>query len=147
MTLSEDWRTGRHVLYQLHAHLVFITKYRRDAISEHVGAEIGQACQDVAEQFEVTIDAYEHDHDHVHLLVTYPPKVALSKLVNSMKGVSSRRVRALGLPEVKRVLWGDHFWSPSYAVISCGGAPLDVVRQYVENQRSPNRRRGRPKQA
>ena len=145
MTLPEDSHTGRHVLYQLHAHLVFITKYRLDGISEHAGAEIGPACRDVPEQFEVTIHAYEHDH--VHLLVTYPPKVTLSKLVNSMKGVSSRRVQALGLPEVKRVLWGDHFWSPSYAVISCGGAPLDVVRQYVENQRSPNRRRGRPKQA
>ena len=94
----------------------------------------------------VTINAYEHDHDHVHLLVTYPPKVAPSKPVNSMKGVPSRQVRALGLPEVKRVLWGDHFWSPSYTVISCGLAPLDVVRQYVENQRSPNRKRGRPKQ-
>jgi len=80
-----------------------------------------------------------------HLLVTYPPKVALSRLVMSLKTISSMRVRAHGWPEVTRALHGDHFWSPSYAVVSCGGAPLDVVKAYVENQQSPNRPAGRPR--
>jgi putative transposase len=76
-----------------------------------------------------------YEDDHVHLLVEYPPKIALSSLVNSLKGVSSRQLRAAHLPEVDTKLWGDHFWSPSYCAVSCGGAPLEIVKQYVEKQR------------
>ena len=93
----------------------------------------------------VSLDAFETDHDHAHLLVTYPPKVAMSRLVMSLKTISSMRVRSHGWPEVTKALRGDHFWSPSYAVVSCGGAPLDVVKAYVENQQSPNRSPGRPR--
>ncbi len=69
------------------------------------------------------------------------PQLALSRLVNAMKGVSSRRLRQKDWPEVRRVLWGDHFWSPSYCVVSCGGAPLDIVKTYVETQNDPERAR------
>lgn len=73
--------------------------------------------------------------DHVHLLVEYPATVALSRLVNSLKGVSSRMLRAREFPEVQRRLWGGHLWSPSYFAVSCGGAPIEIVRQYIEDQR------------
>jgi putative transposase len=71
----------------------------------------------------------------VHLLVEYPPKLALSRLVNSLKGVSARRLRATALPEVRDKLSGVHFWSPSYCAFSCGGAPLEIIKRYVEQQR------------
>lgn len=80
---------------------------------------------------------------HAYLLVTYPPKVALSKLVMSLKTISSIRVRERRWPEVTRALWGEHFWSPSYCVISAGGAPLDMIKLYIETQQSPNRK-GKP---
>ena len=73
--------------------------------------------------------------DHVHLLVGYPPKVALSRLINSLKGGSAHRLRKERFPEVERKLWGPHFWSPSYCAVSCGGAPLEIVERYVEKQR------------
>ena len=57
------------------------------------------------------------------------------------------RVRAHHWPEVAKALWGDHFWSPSYCVVSCSGAPLDVINAYIDNQRAPNRPKGRPKRA
>ena len=76
-----------------------------------------------------------YETDHVHLLVAYPPKVSLSTLVNSLKGVSARRLRAAHIPDVERKLWGPHFWSPSYCAVSCGGAPLEIVKRYVESQR------------
>lgn len=75
------------------------------------------------------------ESDHAHLLIAYPPKVALSTLVNSLKGVSARMLRSAALPEVSEKLWGEHFWSPSYCAVSCGGAPLEVVKRYVESQR------------
>jgi putative transposase len=68
--------------------------------------------------------------------VTYPPKVALSRLVNSLKGASSRMIRKMGYPEVQRALWGGAFWSPSYCAVSCGGAPLETVKRYIQNQRT-----------
>ena len=71
----------------------------------------------------------------MHLLISYPPKVALSRLVNSLKGVSARRLRAANLPEVRSKLWGEHFWSPSYCAVSSGGAPLETVKRSVTAQR------------
>lgn len=76
------------------------------------------------------------EDDHVHLLVEYPPHVKLSALVNSLKGVSSRRLRQANFPEVKKRLWGRRLWSPSYFAASCGGAPLEIVRRYIEDQRA-----------
>lgn len=68
----------------------------------------------------------------------YPPKVAVSALVNSLKGVSSRMIRQKNYPSIRRKLWGDALWSPSYFAGSCGGAPIAVVRQYIEQQQTPH---------
>ncbi len=133
------------MVYRLRAHIVLTPKYRRKVMTGRVGAGLRMSFEEVCCRFGVSLDAFETDQDHTHLLVTYPPKVALSRLVMSLKTISSMRVRSHGWPEVTRALRGDHFWSPSYAVVSCGGAPLDVVKAYVENQQSPNRTAGSPR--
>lgn len=133
------------MVYRLHAHIVLTPKYRRRVMTGRVAADLRASFEEVCGRFDASLDAFETDRDHAHLLVTYPPKVALSRLVMSLKTISSMRVRSHGWPEVTRALRGDHFWSPSYAVVSCGGAPLDVVKAYVENQQSPNRSPGRPR--
>src|SRR5271166_6564363 len=115
--LSMDFRTCRHVVYNLNAHLVFIPKYRRRVISSRVF----ESWREVCVHFESMLVESNFEPDHVHLLVKYPPKVALSVLVNSLKGVSARRIRQANFPEVQRALCGPHFWSPSYCVVSCGG--------------------------
>lgn len=140
----DDFRAGRHVVHRLYAHLVFTTKYRRGAIhTDRVRDLLREVMTSVAADVGAQIDTLEADGDHVHLLVSYPPQLALSRLVNALKGVSSRRLRQQGWPEVRRVLWGEAFWSPSYCVVSCGGAPLDVIKEYIENQNNPERdRRG-----
>lgn len=74
----------------------------------------------------------------VHLLVNYPPKVSVSSLVNSLKGVSSRLVRKKNYPSIQKKLWGNALWSPSYFAGSCGGAPIAVIRQYIEQQQTPH---------
>ncbi|MFC5204287.1 IS200/IS605 family transposase [Streptomyces kaempferi] len=78
---------------------------------------------------------FNGERDHVHLLVHYPPKVAISRLVGSLKGVSARRLRHEFPSHIRTYLWGEHFWSPSYFAASCGGAPLAVIREYIENQK------------
>jgi len=70
--------------------------------------------------------------------VHYPPKVAVSALVNSLKGVSSRLIRRKKYPEICKTLWGRGLWSPSYFAGSCGGAPIEIIRQYIEQQQTPH---------
>ena len=135
MAKASEFRSGRHVVYNLQAHLVFIPKYRRAVITERVFSILKTAWEQVRQDFGCELRETGWESDHVHLLVGYPPKVALARLVNSLKGVSARRLRAADLPEVRRKLWGEHFWSPSYCAVSCGGAPLEVVKAYVKKQR------------
>jgi len=71
----------------------------------------------------------------VHLLIEYPPKISISSLVNSLKGVSSRLLRRQR-PDIVKRYWKNVLWSPSYFAASCGGAPLDIIKQYIEQQRS-----------
>ncbi|GAA4794806.1 hypothetical protein GCM10023329_54260 [Streptomyces sanyensis] len=91
----------------------------------------------VCADFEAELKQFNGEDDHVHLLVHYPPKVQLSKLVNSLKGVSARMLRKEYDSHVRRHLWGGHFWSGSYFAGSCGGAPPTAVKQYIENQKRP----------
>jgi len=134
MSKNADIRRGRHVVYALHAHLVFVTKYRRNALSELAIRDLRAIFAKVCKDFEGELIACDGEDDHVHLLVHYPPKVALSKLVNSLKGVSSRLL-CEWRPEVAGRYRDGVLWSPSYFVASCGGAPLTVVAEYVRAQR------------
>ena len=129
-----DYRTGRHVVYSLHAHLVFVTKYRRDVLSELAIRDLREIFVKVCRDFEAELIECDGEDDHVHLLVHYPPKVSLSKLVNSLKGVSSRRLREWRSEISGRYRQGV-LWSPSYFVASCGGAPLSIIAEYVKSQR------------
>ena len=79
---------------------------------------------------------FDGEHDYLHVLVNYPPSVSVSSLVNSLKGVSSHLIRQQTHPTIRSTLWGDALWSPSYFADSCGGAPISVIRQYIEQQQA-----------
>ncbi|MBP0457234.1 IS200/IS605 family transposase [Streptomyces montanisoli] len=130
-------RTGRHVVHNLHIHLVFITKYRRNAITVAMLARTEEIMREVCADFEAELMQFNGAQDLVHLLVRYPPTVQLSKLVNSLKGVSSRRLRQEYDSHVRHHLWDGHFWSGSYFAGSCDGPPRTLVKQYIENQQHP----------
>jgi putative transposase len=117
--------------------LVFIPKYRRGVFDAALLAATEAVMSEVCADFGVTLVEFNGEDDHVHLLVEYPPTVQLSRLVNSLKGVSARVLRRDHPSLVRKFLWGSHFWSPSYFVGSVGGAPLDVLRTYIEQQRTP----------
>jgi putative transposase len=110
--MNAEYRRGRSVVSALHAHLVFVTKYRRDVLSERALAVLDDAFRVVCAEFGARLVEMDGEDDHVHLLIEYPPTVQLSKLVNSLKGVGSRRLRQKRFPEVTRRLWGGHLWSP-----------------------------------
>ncbi|MER5916341.1 IS200/IS605 family transposase [Streptomyces sp. NPDC001982] len=129
---------GSSVVYTLHAHLVFTPKYRRGVFTDDLLARCEEIMRDLCADFGAELTEFNGERDHVHLLVHYPPKIALSRLVGSLKGVSARRLRQEFPDHIHRFLWGDHFWSPSYFAASVGGAPLSVVKEYIENQKRPD---------
>jgi putative transposase len=116
--------------------LVFTPKWR-GPFTDEILARCEQIMADVCTDFGAQLRQFNGETDHVHLHVHYPPKVALSRLVNSLKGVSARHLRQQFPVHIRKYLWGQHFWSPSYFAGSCGGAPLSVVKNYIENQKRP----------
>ena len=120
----------------MHVHLVFVTKYQRHVFTKESLDVMRSIFEKVCTDFEAVLMEMDGEDDHVHLLVNYPPKVALSALVNSLKGVSSRRLRQQ-FPAMTRRYWKGVLWSPSYFAASCGGAPLSIIKRYIEQQRTP----------
>lgn len=137
MVRSGDIRTGKHCVFMLHAHLVFVTKYRHKVFSTRHLSRMQEVMEEVCADFGVQLAEFNGEADHVHLLVNFPPTVQLSKLVNSLKGVSSRLLRK-EFPELEKHYWrARRLWAGSYFAGSVGGAPLSVLRQYIESQERP----------
>ncbi len=136
MNDSNQIRAGRHCVFNMHVHLVFVTKYRRKIFTKTILEFLETIFINVCDDFEAELVEFDGEVDHVHLLINYPPKVAVSKLVNSLKGVSSRLLRKQ-FPSIHKQYYKGVFWSPSYFAGSCGGAPIDIIKQYIEQQQTP----------
>jgi len=133
-----ELRTGKHVVFELHAHLVFVPKYRKKIFDSDALARMHKIFRVVCADFEADLKEFNGESDHVHLLINYPPKFSLSKIVNSLKGVSSRRLRR-ERSDIAKNYYKGVLWSPSYFVGSVGGAPLEVLKAYIQNQQSPGK--------
>ena len=124
---------NRHAAFNLHVHLVFITKYRKKVLGEVHHTYFSECVAEICKSFDAELKECNGEADHIHMLIQYPPTVQISKLVNNLKSVTSRRMRGdfidLRDAYVKPVLW-----SRSYFAGSCGGASLDVIKQYIQNQ-------------
>jgi putative transposase len=118
----------------MHAHLVFTTKYRHPVFTDRHLTRIEEIMRAVCMNFETELTAFNGGTNHIHVLVNFPPKVAVSKLVNSLKGVSSRLLRK-EFEDLWFAYWkGERLWSGSYFAGSAGGVPISVVHQYIEQQ-------------
>lgn len=137
MAGNYDVRTGRHCVFALHAHLVFVTKFRHPVFNGAHLERMEQIMRDVCADFECEPAEFNGEANHVHLLVNFPPKVAISRLVNSLKGVSPRRMRQ-EFPELARHYYqANKLWSGSYFAGSVGGAPTSILHQYIEQHNRP----------
>ncbi|ATW34797.1 IS200/IS605 family transposase [Candidatus Williamhamiltonella defendens] len=137
MKNETDIRRGRHCVFLMHVHLVFVTKYRRKIFDQDAIAKLHSYFASVCADFDVELVEMDGGRDHVHLLINYLPKLAISNLVNSLKGVSSRLLRR-DRPDIgQRYYYKGVLWTPSYFSSSCGGAPISIIRQYIEQQKTP----------
>ncbi|MDQ0418987.1 putative transposase [Croceifilum oryzae] len=124
---------NNHSVFSLNYHLILVIKYRRKVINEAISEKAKKMFQDIGEKYYVTLLEWNHDQDHVHVLFKAHPKSMLSKFINAYKSASSRIIKK-EFPHVKKQLWKEYFWSRSFCLLTTGGAPIDVVKQYIENQ-------------
>lgn len=137
MKIETDSRRGRHCVFLIHVHLIFVAKYRRKIFDQDAIERLRGYFASVCADFDVELVEMDGEQDHVHLLINYPPKLAVSNLVNSLKGVSSRLLRRDRPDIADRYYYKGVLWSPSYFAASCGGAPLSIIKQYIEQQETP----------
>jgi putative transposase len=124
-------------MYKNNIHLVFVTKYRRDVLTSPMLDSLKNIFDETCKQMDCELLEFGGEDDHTHIMVAVHPKIAVANLVGKLKGKSSYILRKEYTRLLKKKLWGTHFWSPSYCVVSCSGASLEVVRAYIENQRKP----------
>lgn len=134
MAESSDLRHGRHCVFNLYVHLVFVTKYRRKIFDPQILKSLESIFHDVCTHAEAELVEFNGEGDHVHLLINYPPKISISRLVNALKGVSSRQIRKKNYPSIQKALWGDSLWSPSYFAGSAGGSTIEKLKDYIQQQ-------------
>ncbi len=116
-------------------HLVCVTKDRRKILTAESLAVIEKSFSEVAKKMDVQILEFNGEADHIHALLDFPPKISVSQIVNALKGVSSRRYGQAGFP---KPYGKEALWSPSYFVSSVGGAPVEVLKQYIQDQLKPS---------
>lgn len=121
----------------LHAHLVFVTKYRRKVFTDDILTFCEHTMAEVCTDLGAELVEFNGEADHVHLLVSYPPTLAISTLVQRLKGRAAYAVRHEYTGACVRARIHGHLWSPSYFAVSCGGAPLSIIKQYIDGQARP----------
>ena len=133
--MQYDLDKGAHSVYSLHYHLILTTKYRCGVLTEERIAFIGEVINGFADNYGVEVTNFDGGDDHLHILFRAKPTTNLVKFINTLKGATARRVRNEYEDELKSKLWGDSFWTDSYCLTSTGQVSLDVLMEYVENQR------------
>jgi len=120
-------------VFKLTYHLVLVVKYRRKVINKQIAERIREIGEYIAPNYNITFLEYNYDHDHVHILFNAHPNSTLSKYINAFKSASSRLIKK-EFPEIKKYLWKEHFWSRSFCLLTTGGAPIEVIKKYIESQ-------------
>ncbi len=125
--------TNNHSVFKLNYHLILVVKYRKKVINDTISARLQAMFEAIGANYHIQVNEWNHDVDHVHILLTAKPNTELSKFINAYKSASSRRIKN-EFPEIKESLWKRYFWSQSYCLLTVGGAPLEVLKKYIESQ-------------
>lgn len=122
-----------HSVFLLHYHLILVVKYRRKIFDSDISERAKIIFEYIAPTYKITLMEWNHDKDHIHILFKAHPKTEISKFINAYKSASSRLLKK-EFPEIRKKLWKESFWSQSFCLITAGGAPLEIIKQYIESQ-------------
>lgn len=132
-----EYQHARHNVTALHVHMVFVTKYRRRVFTNPILTRCEHIMRNVCDELGATLDEFNGEADHVHLLITYPPTLAISTLAMRLKGRAAHTIRAENRLHISTLRMNGHLWSPAYFAASAGGAPLATIKQCIDNQARP----------
>ena len=128
-----ELENNNHSVFLLYYHLVLVIKYRRNVIDEVISNRLKEIFEYVSPNYNITLQEWNQDKDHVHILFKAHPNSELSKFINAYKSASSRLIKK-DYPQLREVLWNESFWSRSFCLLTTGGAPIEVIKRYIENQ-------------
>nr|WP_283163001.1 IS200/IS605 family transposase [Alicyclobacillus mengziensis] len=120
-------------MFLMYYHLVLVIKYRRKVVDDKISNRLKEIFEYIAPSYNVALQEWNHDKDHVHILFKAQPNSELSKFINAYKSASSRLIKK-EYPIIRKSLWKEYFWSRSFCLLTTGGAPIEVVRRYIESQ-------------
>jgi putative transposase len=124
---------NNHSVFLMYYHLVLVIKYRRKVLDDNVSERAKEIFEYIVPNYNITLMEWNHDEDHVHILFKAQPNSELSKFINAYKSASSRLLKK-EYKEVRGKLWKEYFWSRSYCLLTTGGAPIEVIKKYIESQ-------------
>ena len=124
---------NQHSVYLLYYHLIMVVKYRRKVIDDDISERAKEMFEYIAPGYGIMLEEWNHDTDHVHIMFRAKPSSEISRFINAYKSASSRLLKKEH-PEIREKLWKEAFWSQSYCLLTTGGAPIEVIREYIETQ-------------
>ncbi len=125
--------TNKHSVFLLYYHLILVVKYRRRVITRSIGNRLREMFESIGKNHYITLEEWGFEEDHVHALFRARPSTCLSKFINAYKSASSRVIKE-EFPEIRKYLWKEYFWSRSYCLLTSGGAPIEIIKKYIESQ-------------
>lgn len=125
--------SNAHSVFLLQYHLVLVVKYRRKVFDNEISNRAKEIFAYISPNYTITLQEWNHDKDHVHILFKAHPKSELSKFINAYKSASSRLLKK-EFPQIRQKLWKECFWSQSFCLLTTGGARIEVIRKYIESQ-------------
>ena len=128
-----EYRRGAHTVFAIHLHLVWTTKYRKPVLTGEVALRVRDLVREISGSNDVKIMKGHVSKDHVHLLVSIPPQVGISKLMQYLKGKTSHKIM-MEFPHIKKQYWGQHMWARGYFCCSTGNVTDEIVSEYIANQ-------------
>lgn len=131
--ISMELENNNHSVFAIHFHLILVTKYRCKVIDEPINDRVREIFLKIAPTYNITMEEWNYEDDHIHILFSSHPNSNISKFINAYKSASSRLIKK-EFPEIRQRLWKEFFWSRSFCLISCGGASIDTIKKYIEGQ-------------
>lgn len=125
--------SNNHSVFIMYYHLVLVIKYRRKVIDGQISNRLKEIFEYIVPNYNISLQEWNHDIDHVHILFKAEPNSELSKFINAYKSASSRLIKK-EYPLIKKYLWKEYFWSRSFCLLTTDGAPIEIVKRYIESQ-------------
>ena len=124
---------NNHSVFAMYYHLILVVKYRKRVFDDSISDYARSIFEKIAPSYNISLLEWNYDVDHVHIMFKAQPNSELSKFINAYKSASSRLIKR-DFPEVRSNLWKEYFWSQSFCLLTTGGAPIEVIRKYIETQ-------------